>query len=259
MCTGTVPPWPNFRRAPGARSWPRTDAAAGRAAARCCEGQPDGSVDHPDDAYRGSYANDFYGTFEVTEGPGGLSLVEGPAKVTYPLTHFDGNTFIYFPVVGIPHQPVAIESPWAPMARPRPSMSVTATVTDSGPSPGPDGGAVSRCSKWGRVRLAGSARWPILGMWLWRCRSARSTWTLRNVDGTVGGVHAAPSRTLTGIECPGRCGLPLPQPSRQSVVTHRPPDGPKSWAIANGARDTAVLVPLQPGGRRTSTTSAQPR
>jgi hypothetical protein len=45
----------------------------------------------------------------VNEGRGGLSLVEGPAKLTYPLTHFDGNTFIYFPVVGIPHIPAPIE------------------------------------------------------------------------------------------------------------------------------------------------------
>jgi CubicO group peptidase (beta-lactamase class C family) len=63
----------------------------------------------PNGAYVGSYANDFYGTFEVTEGPGGLSLLEGQAEHTYPLTHFDGNTFIYFPVVGIPHIPAPIE------------------------------------------------------------------------------------------------------------------------------------------------------
>jgi CubicO group peptidase (beta-lactamase class C family) len=63
----------------------------------------------PSGAYVGSYANSFYGTVEVTEGAGGLSLVEGPAKVTYPLTHFDGNTFIHYPVVGIPHIPAPIE------------------------------------------------------------------------------------------------------------------------------------------------------
>jgi CubicO group peptidase (beta-lactamase class C family) len=63
----------------------------------------------PNGAYVGSYANDFYGTVEMNEGPGGLSLVQGPAKLTYPLTHFDGNTFIYFPVIGIPHIPAPIE------------------------------------------------------------------------------------------------------------------------------------------------------
>ena len=68
----------------------------------------------PDDAYTGSYANDFYGTVEVTDGPAGLSLVEGPAKVTYPLTHFDGNTFIYFPSVGIPNKPAPMEFTMGP-------------------------------------------------------------------------------------------------------------------------------------------------
>jgi hypothetical protein len=68
----------------------------------------------PNDAYTGSYANDFYGTFEVTDGPAGLSLVEGPAKVTFPLTHFDGNTFLEFPVAGEPHKPLAIEFTMGP-------------------------------------------------------------------------------------------------------------------------------------------------
>jgi hypothetical protein len=63
----------------------------------------------PDDAYVGSYTNDFYGTFEVTDGPGGLAMIQGPAKLRFPLTHFDGNTFIYFAVPGIPHIPAPIE------------------------------------------------------------------------------------------------------------------------------------------------------
>jgi CubicO group peptidase (beta-lactamase class C family) len=48
------------------------------------------------DAYIGSYANDFFGTFDVTAGgPTGLQLIQGPAKVTYPLTHWDADTFTY--------------------------------------------------------------------------------------------------------------------------------------------------------------------
>jgi hypothetical protein len=49
----------------------------------------------PDDAYVGSYANSFYGTFGVVAKDGGLALVEGPAKVTFPLTHWDADTFTY--------------------------------------------------------------------------------------------------------------------------------------------------------------------
>jgi CubicO group peptidase (beta-lactamase class C family) len=58
----------------------------------------------PESAYVGSYANDFYGTFDVTaSGPTGLSLVKGPAKLTYPLTHWDADTFTYVPSPELPH------------------------------------------------------------------------------------------------------------------------------------------------------------
>ena len=49
----------------------------------------------PNDAYLGSYANDFYGTFEVVADGEGMALVEGPARVTFPLTHWDADTFTY--------------------------------------------------------------------------------------------------------------------------------------------------------------------
>ncbi len=52
----------------------------------------------PLDAYLGSYANDFYGTFEVVADGTGMALVQGPARVTSPLTHWDGDTFTFIPV-----------------------------------------------------------------------------------------------------------------------------------------------------------------
>ena len=56
----------------------------------------------PNDAYLGSYANDFYGTFEVVADGEGMALVEGPDRLTFPLTHWDADTFTY---VGAPELP----------------------------------------------------------------------------------------------------------------------------------------------------------
>jgi hypothetical protein len=57
----------------------------------------------PNEALVGSYANDFFGTMDVmAAGPTGLQLVMGPAKVTYPLTHWDGDTFTYIPSPELP-------------------------------------------------------------------------------------------------------------------------------------------------------------
>ena len=51
-----------------------------------------------DDAYVGSYANDFYGTFEVVVDGEDLTLVEsGPNQLRFPLTHWDADTFTYLP------------------------------------------------------------------------------------------------------------------------------------------------------------------
>lgn len=46
-----------------------------------------------DDAYVGTYANDYVGPVEVAAGGDGLVLIAGPAGVEMPLTHWDGNTF----------------------------------------------------------------------------------------------------------------------------------------------------------------------
>ena len=47
-------------------------------------------------AYLGTYRNPYVGDFQIVRaGDGGLAIVEGPGKVTYPLTHFDGDSFTY--------------------------------------------------------------------------------------------------------------------------------------------------------------------
>src|SRR5262249_7836484 len=52
----------------------------------------------PNEAMVASYANDFFGTMDViAAGSTGLQLVMGPAKATYPLTHWDADTFTYTP------------------------------------------------------------------------------------------------------------------------------------------------------------------
>lgn len=56
----------------------------------------------PLEAYLGSYANDFYGTFEVVAEGTGMALVQGPARVTSSLTHWDGDTFTF---IGDPESP----------------------------------------------------------------------------------------------------------------------------------------------------------
>lgn len=60
----------------------------------------------PNSASVGTYANDFYGSDEVVDTGGTLQLIAGPAEVTLPLTHYDGNTFTYAPQPGLPNVPV---------------------------------------------------------------------------------------------------------------------------------------------------------
>jgi hypothetical protein len=48
--------------------------------------------------YAGTYANDLNGSVEVVPAGRGLALRLGPNKVTYPLTHYDGDTFLFLPV-----------------------------------------------------------------------------------------------------------------------------------------------------------------
>ena len=47
------------------------------------------------DAYLGSYTNDFFGDIAVVERDGGLAIVQGPQGMTFPMTHFDRDTFTY--------------------------------------------------------------------------------------------------------------------------------------------------------------------
>jgi CubicO group peptidase (beta-lactamase class C family) len=46
-----------------------------------------------DDAYVGTYANDYFGDVEITAHGGVLAIVEGPHRTSFPLTHYDRDTF----------------------------------------------------------------------------------------------------------------------------------------------------------------------
>src|SRR6478736_2620643 len=46
-------------------------------------------------AYLGKYSNDFFGDIAIVEKDGGLAIVEGPKKLTFPLKHYDRDTFTY--------------------------------------------------------------------------------------------------------------------------------------------------------------------
>lgn len=46
-------------------------------------------------AYLGTYQNDFFGEIAVIEQDGGLSIVQGPKKMTFPMKHWNRDTFIY--------------------------------------------------------------------------------------------------------------------------------------------------------------------
>ncbi|MDI9919053.1 serine hydrolase [Rhodococcus sp. IEGM 1379] len=45
----------------------------------------------------GTYDNSYWGPAKVTDANGTLTLTLGPANVTYPLTHWDGNTYTFRP------------------------------------------------------------------------------------------------------------------------------------------------------------------
>ncbi|WP_280235957.1 serine hydrolase [Nocardia cyriacigeorgica] len=47
--------------------------------------------------YAGTYANPYYGPATITETAGALTLTLGPKNMSFPLTHWDGNTFIFTP------------------------------------------------------------------------------------------------------------------------------------------------------------------
>src|SRR6266853_318705 len=46
-------------------------------------------------AYAGKYANDYFGDISIVEKDGGLAIVEGPKNQTFPMKHYDRDTFTY--------------------------------------------------------------------------------------------------------------------------------------------------------------------
>lgn len=48
-----------------------------------------------DEAYAGTYTNDFFGDIAIIEKDGGLLIQQGPNKMTFPMKHWDRDTFIY--------------------------------------------------------------------------------------------------------------------------------------------------------------------
>lgn len=60
-------------------------------------------------AYVGTYANDYFGEAIVAEEAAGLVVKLGPGGAkTFPLTHFDRDLFLYYPVPEWPDLPVAV-------------------------------------------------------------------------------------------------------------------------------------------------------
>jgi CubicO group peptidase (beta-lactamase class C family) len=51
----------------------------------------------PDAFYAGTYNNDFYGPIKIVAKPSGPHLLIGPHPNDYPLGHWDGNRFSFFP------------------------------------------------------------------------------------------------------------------------------------------------------------------
>jgi CubicO group peptidase (beta-lactamase class C family)/pimeloyl-ACP methyl ester carboxylesterase len=45
--------------------------------------------------YLGKYANDYFGEISVIEKDGGLAIVQGPKNKTFPMKHYDRDTFTY--------------------------------------------------------------------------------------------------------------------------------------------------------------------
>jgi CubicO group peptidase (beta-lactamase class C family) len=46
-------------------------------------------------AYAGRYTNDFFGDISIVEKDGGLAIVQGPKNKTFPMKHYDRDTFTY--------------------------------------------------------------------------------------------------------------------------------------------------------------------
>lgn len=52
----------------------------------------------PDPFYTGTYYNDYYGPISVVARDGALHVFMQPKPTDYPLKHWDGNLFAFFPV-----------------------------------------------------------------------------------------------------------------------------------------------------------------
>ncbi len=52
---------------------------------------------HPDAFYVGTYDNDFFGKIQIVAHGGSLHLLIGPVPRDYPLEHWDGDLFAFFP------------------------------------------------------------------------------------------------------------------------------------------------------------------
>src|SRR6266513_782846 len=46
-------------------------------------------------AYLGSYRNDFFGDISIIEKDSGLAIIQGPKNKTFPMNHYDRDTFTY--------------------------------------------------------------------------------------------------------------------------------------------------------------------
>jgi CubicO group peptidase (beta-lactamase class C family) len=46
-------------------------------------------------AYLGTYTNNYFGDIQIVEKGDGLAVIEGPRKLTFPLKHYDRDTFTY--------------------------------------------------------------------------------------------------------------------------------------------------------------------
>ena len=46
-------------------------------------------------AYVGRFTNDYFGDISIIEKDGGLAIVEGPRNKTFPMQHYDRDTFAY--------------------------------------------------------------------------------------------------------------------------------------------------------------------
>ena len=47
------------------------------------------------EAYIGTYTNNFFGDISIVEKDGGLAIVQGPQNKTFPMKHYDRDTFTY--------------------------------------------------------------------------------------------------------------------------------------------------------------------